>query len=129
MLYRPTFFVGGILLCLLGGSFILHQWLENRPSPLNEQLIVYGTLSNPLVRFYACRCVTPSTPIELPGFTVSSRNLIAASSTVRGQLLTVTPIELARFDRYEDVPTRYERTRLSIGTTTAWVYRRVDTGR
>lgn len=129
MISRPTIFIGGMLLCLLGGAFVIHQWLENRAAPPSERLIVYGTLTNPLVRFYACRCLTPSTPIELPGFTVRDRSLHAASSTASGQLLRLTPVELARFDRYENVPTAYERTRLSIGTTTAWVYRRVDTER
>mgnify|MGYP006279721107 CR=1 FL=1 len=113
------------VLVLILAAWLLQQTAANYDEAAQEQLIVYGTLTHPLVRFYACRCHTPTQPIELPGFAVADRNLVSASSTVKGQLLQVTPTELTRFDRYEGVPEQYERVRLSIGTTTAWVYRRV----
>lgn len=110
-----------------GATYLTLQWVENRDQEATERVFVYGTLTHPMARFYACRCVVDSTPTTLPGYRVEERNLIAEPSAVAdGYLLSVTPVELARFDRYERVPERYVRERITVGGTEAWVYRKTQ---
>ena len=120
-----------LLVCLLGigSGLLVQQWLENRHGKATEQLFVYGTLQNPLVRFFACRCITPSAPYTISGFQMMERDLLPAEpeAVVHGQILTVTPVELARFDRYERVPEQYVRVRASFIADQPWIYLRRET--
>ena len=123
---RYTIALGLLLLVLLG---LGQQWWQNWQQPTTETVFVYGTLTSPIVRFLTCRCHTPSTPHRLTGFTVVDRNLLPASedAVVHGQILKVTPVELARFDQYERVPHHYVRVRRDIAGTNAWVYLKRNT--
>ena len=111
----------------LAGAFLLHQWWENRTAPAHEYLFVYGTLTNPLTRFYACRCL-PETmaPATLSGYAriPHQRTIVPGTSEdrVSGTILTITPVELRRFDRYERVPQKYRRERVTINEKDVWVY-------
>lgn len=103
------------------------QWYQNSGQPATETVFVYGTLKSSFVRFYACRCHTATVPASLPGYRVEGLKLVPDTDAVAdGQLLTVTPTELARFDRYERIPERYVRERVAVGGVHAWVYQRVE---
>ena len=116
---------------LLTGSclWLITEWHENKDQEPTERLFVYGTLQNPLIRFLTCRCITPSERYAISGFEVVERDLLPAEpeAVVHGQILKVTPVELARFDRYERVPERYVRVRASFISSTPWVYLRRET--
>ncbi len=117
-------------LCLGAISlWLMNQWYENRNQEQTEQIFVYGTLQNPLIRFLTCRCITPSEPYTVSGFRVVERDLLPAEreAVVQGQILEVTPVELARFDRYERAPERYVRVRASFIPSEPWVYLRRET--
>jgi len=113
----------------LGSGWLAAQWHENRVSEQSEELFVYGTLQNPLIRFLACRCLTPSEPYTLTGFQVVDLDLRPAppNSQVSGHILSVTPVELRRFDHYERVPDRYVRVRAPFITNEPWIYLRSET--
>lgn len=115
------------LVVLVG--FWLQQWWVNQDQPATETLFVYGTLQYPPVRWLTCRCLTPSEPITVTGFQVQDRDLLRSEpdDTVTGQLLQVTPTELARFDTYERVSERYVRVHATFLPTEPWVYLRRDT--
>ena len=95
-----------------------------------EPVFVYGTLTQPVFRTYACLCFVGATPAQLPGFEKAGRTIHKTNhSVVPGQLITVSKQELRLLDRYEGVPDRYRRitVRLRDGTT-AEVYQRVTDG-
>lgn len=117
------------LFLIVTGLWFITQWHENRDQEPTEQLFVYGTLQNPLIRFLTCRCITPSEPYAISGFHVVKRNLLPAEpeAIVHGQIIEVTPVELTRFDRYEQVPKRYVRVRASFIPREPWVYLRRET--
>lgn len=108
--------------------FITQQWWTNRPYQPTEYVFVYGTLKNPLLRFYACRCVTDATPYTLSGYTYNERNIYksTAEDSVTGYILSVTPLELARFDTYENIPQQYQRNQLQIQQKSVWWYQKTD---
>lgn len=114
-----TFLIG--LMVGMGMSATWQDWRE----PETERLFVYGTLTTPLIRHSICLCHTPTTPATLQGYEQRGLNIIPTSnSAVEGRLLQVSRTELFRFDRYEGVPHRYERIRVTIGDESAWVYQR-----
>lgn len=122
--YRQILYSSLIILILGGTLFLTLEWLENRHQTTSETLFVYGTLKNPIIRFYACRCLTSSEELSVSGYRVEDRNLIPTDidSKVNGYLLAVTPTELERFDRYEGVPEQYQRVKHNFDSLTAWVY-------
>ena len=119
--YR-AYYAGGALVLL---ATILGHWLlvAYPASQRTETVFVYATLTNPLIRAYACRCLVSGEPATLPGYYRDDRTIIASStSTVRGALITVSPAELARLDHYEGTPNNYRREIVFIEGNTVFVY-------
>ena len=115
-------FLMGLLSSFLGGSLGMIA-----ASPLTQErteyVFVYGTLTNPVTRAYACWCWTELEPARLPGYAKTIRNIVPVrSGVVRGGLIKVSSEELARLDAYEDVPRDYERRRIRVGDRMVWVY-------
>lgn len=88
-----------------------------------HSLFVYGTLKNNLIRYYSCRCLVPETPVTLSGYKKIGLNIVPSETdSVAGSILQITPTQLERIDRYERVPRRYTRERITIDGHTHWVY-------
>lgn len=88
-----------------------------------ERVFVYGTLTNPAVRFMVCRCHTPLIPATLKNYHKQGLTIIPdENATVSGGVIAVSPTELARIDRYERVPDRYRRETVTIRGQSMWVY-------
>lgn len=104
---------------------VLVAWILAQP-PKDEQtetVFVYGTLTDPIVRAYACWCIRDDTSAVLDGYYKKGRDVVASSTaSVTGELITVTPEELARLDRYERVPEKYERIQITVGGEDVWLY-------
>lgn len=119
-------FMAGVASSFIGGTMgviMSSPYTEER----TEVVFVYATLTNPLIRTYACWCKTPLKPAELHGYTKGIRNVIPATSgSVKGGLIAVSKKELARLDRYEDIPHQYRRERVVVGKLTAWIYIKND---
>jgi gamma-glutamylcyclotransferase (GGCT)/AIG2-like uncharacterized protein YtfP len=61
--------------------------------------------------------------VQLPGYKKVGLNIIpAADSVVSGQIIQVSAKELARLDRYERTPLRYQRSLIDVAGVSAWVY-------
>lgn len=103
--------------------WLIMQWQENRTLMPSETVFVYNTLTNPLVRFYACRCTTPYAPATLSGYRLTENTITPdEAGTVTGQLLRVTRVELSRFDRFKGVPDVFVRSPITIEGQTVWIY-------
>ncbi|WP_404377778.1 gamma-glutamylcyclotransferase family protein [Vreelandella aquamarina] len=127
-----------LLGCLLGLAIwlwltMLSPWFYDRPEHLPDieqrthRVFVYGTLRYLPVRWIVMGSSGSPRPARLNGVERHGLDLSSATgSHVDGLLLTVTPKELARLDRYERLGVRYERIeqRLADGTS-AWVYVRL----
>lgn len=126
-LSRPTrAFLLGLVVGVLGTTLLLvfTPPTESR----TESIFVYGTLQNPIIRSLTCLCRTEPTPETLNGYEKVGRNIIPnARGVVNGSIIKVTETELARLDRYERVPHKYRRTRITIDNTEHWVYLLNDT--
>lgn len=111
------------VLCISGAVF---GYVASTDAPLwerTELVFVYGTLTNPAVRFAVCRCHTPLVPATLPEYRKEGLTIIPDThSVVSGGVIAVSPTELARLDRYERTPTRYRREEITIANQTMWVY-------
>ena len=119
--YR-VYYAGGTLLLL--SSILSYYFLVTYPaSQRTETVFVYATLTNPLIRTYACRCFVGSQPSTLSGYYRDGRTIIASNTaTVNGVIITVSPAELARLDRYEGVPIDYQRESLLVNDVPVFVY-------
>lgn len=124
---RKTVHIIGIIVIILL-AFLTQQWWQNTQYETNEKLFVYGTLKNPLVRFYACRCITQAIPYTLSGHKYESRNIYKDTNhnSVAGYILLVTPLELARFDSYENTPQKYQRKAIEINREKVWLYQKTN---
>lgn len=123
--YR-VYYAGGVLLLLVA---TLGYWLlVTYPASLRtETVFVYATLKNPFIRAYACGCLVSSTPATLSGFYRSGRTIVASSTAqVPGALITVSPRELARLDRYEGIPIKYRRETVMVEGEQVFVYIKND---
>lgn len=115
-------FTAGVLSSFIGGSLgIIYA------SPYTEQrtetIFVYGTLTNPVIRMYACLCKTPLTEATLEGYSKGNLTIFEApSASVSGGLIAVSPKELARLDAYENIPDKYRRETVIVRNTPVWVY-------
>jgi gamma-glutamylcyclotransferase (GGCT)/AIG2-like uncharacterized protein YtfP len=88
-----------------------------------ETIFVYGTLTNPIIRTYACWCLVGSTPATLADYRQAGLTVLPEpGAQVDGRLVTVSPTELARIDRYENIPDTYRRVQLDTTSTQAWIY-------
>lgn len=120
-------FIAGLLSSFVGGSLGVIA-SSAYTSERDERVFVYGTLTNPITRTYACQCFVALEPTTIDGYAKTYRNLIRAeNSRVRGGIIMVNDRELANLDRYENVPDEYIRERFIIKDTPAWVYRKVTT--
>lgn len=93
---------------------------------MDEKLFVYGTLQDPAMQLDLIGRTLDGVPDTLPGF---RRFALLAypvilpypGDTVTGQVLTITPVELAKFDAYEGET--YLRVRVTLASgLEAWVY-------
>lgn len=112
-----------ILFCVtVFGFFVISTEIKQREETL-QPLFVYGTLKNPLIRLYACGCITEAEPTTLNDYRKDGLNIVPdQSSVVNGELLLVSSTELRRLDRYEDVPENYQRKSITINGIDTWVY-------
>jgi gamma-glutamylcyclotransferase (GGCT)/AIG2-like uncharacterized protein YtfP len=115
-----------ILIIILVTVFFSYKFIvaEMTPVTTTESLFVYGTLTSPLIRLYACQCITDESTAVLNGYKKVGLNIVPdLSSKVEGKLLQVTPIELERLDGYENTPHNYKRIEVQlIDGVNAWVY-------
>ncbi|MEQ9462662.1 MAG: gamma-glutamylcyclotransferase family protein [Haliea sp.] len=92
-----------------------------------QQVFVYGTLRNPLVRWLVLGGPVAAEEAMLPGYRRRGLDLMPAPAAgVRGELLTVQPSGLRRLDRYERLGIRYQRVAAELDDgRRVWVYRRL----
>ena len=114
--------IGFVVLFVL--SFFAQQLVTTMFEKETERVFVYATLKNTIARWYACRCIVHSEPYTIRGYHVHKLNLYPSddSAVVHGFILHGTPTELSRFDRYEHVPEKYQRTHLDALPDGTWVY-------
>jgi len=121
-LWRRTL-VGLLIGCILIVSTMLFARLPTTEPGRTESVFVYGTLMNPTIRLFACRCRTGAEPATLDGFVRDGRNILPTDEgSVAGYIIRVTPEELRNLDRYERVPTKYSRITVEIDAVTHWAY-------
>ena len=115
-------FCAGVLSSFIGGTLGImaaSPYTQER----TEKIFVYGTLTNPLFRAYACVCFTEFEPTFLNGYVKGVRNIHEApSSRVKGGIIEVSKTELTRIDAYEGVPHHYRREQVEVDGETVWVY-------
>jgi gamma-glutamylcyclotransferase (GGCT)/AIG2-like uncharacterized protein YtfP len=96
-----------------------------------EKLFTYGTLQDPAVQMVVFHRVVKGTPDTLNGYVKSEIKIGFGvypiikpdpDSHVKGQIIEVTPEELALIDRYEGKEYRRISVILRSGAVT-WVYR------
>lgn len=124
---RKLLFAGALLGIVLAGTTFLAYTPTNEVGR-TESIFVYGTLTNPFIRMITCQCRVGANPAQLANYEKTGRNIVPApQAAVAGSVITVTPEELANLDRYENVPVKYTRERI---TTTDgnehWVYIKTD---
>lgn len=112
---------------VIGGTLLLALFITplipTTHSGRTETVFVYGTLKNPWIRAYACRCRTAATPAVLPGYKKSGLTITPnARNSVSGFIIAVASEELNRLDRYENIPHQYRREQIEIDDTEHWVY-------
>lgn len=111
-----------LVICTLIGSWFVWQHKQER----TETIFVYATLTNPLVRTFACLCWTPLEPAILTGYRREYRTIVPEPATsTRGGLIQVTARELTQLDRYEGVPHRYNRIQVMVADREVWVYTKI----
>ena len=94
-------------------------------SSRDHEVFVFGTLTQPWVRYIVMGRAGETEPAVLEGYEKEALDIRPSTDEeVEGQLLRVTPGELARLDRYERLGIRYERVKMTLADgTSAWVYR------
>lgn len=91
-------------------------------------VFVYGTLTQPWVRWLVMGRAGEGEPAKLPGFRKEELDIKpAAGAVTEGKVITVNADEIRALDRYERLGIRYERVELTLQSgETAWVYRLMD---
>jgi gamma-glutamylcyclotransferase (GGCT)/AIG2-like uncharacterized protein YtfP len=118
-----TFFAGIVAGAIL--SFLAIALYSPGNEIRDETIFVYGTLTNPVIRMYACWCLTESQTAVLAGYSKIGLNIVPnEEDVVVGKLITVSPTELARIDRYEDTPDNYQRELIELNGEFVWVYQK-----
>ncbi|MDR9425213.1 MAG: gamma-glutamylcyclotransferase family protein [Marinobacter sp.] len=92
------------------------------------EVFVYGTLTQPWVRWLVMGRAGESEPAKLPGYRKEELDIKPADGAViKGEVITVNADELRALDRYERLGVRYERVKLTLEDgESAWVYRLMD---
>lgn len=127
-----TLLVAGIgYLWLIFASPFGYNPPENLPAideDATYSVFVYGTLTEPWVRWLVMGRAGDSEPAKLPGFRKDELDLKPAPGAVtEGEVITVNADELRALDRYERLGVRYERVELTLQDgDSAWVYRLMD---
>jgi len=115
-----SFFIG-VLCGALGVIQAAPSVVPHQEEP--HSLFVYGTLQNNLIRYYACRCLVPETPVTLPGYQKVGLNIVPVeNNSVSGSILHISTTHLERIDGYENIPQKYRREQIVIDNETHWVY-------
>jgi gamma-glutamylcyclotransferase (GGCT)/AIG2-like uncharacterized protein YtfP len=115
-----SFFIG-VLCGALGVIQVAPSVVPHQEEP--HSLFVYGTLQNNLIRYYACRCLVPETPVTLPGYQKVGLNIVPVeNNSVSGSILHISTTHLERIDGYENIPQKYRREQIVIDNETHWVY-------
>jgi gamma-glutamylcyclotransferase (GGCT)/AIG2-like uncharacterized protein YtfP len=118
-----AFFAGVIAGAML--SFLAIALHSPGNETRDETIFVYGTLTNPIIRMYACWCLTESQTAVLAGYSKTGLNIVPdEEDVVVGKIITVSPTELARIDRYENTPENYQRNRIELNGELVWVYQK-----
>ncbi|PXX89602.1 gamma-glutamylcyclotransferase [Marinobacter vulgaris] len=91
-------------------------------------VFVYGTLTEPWVRWLVMGRAGDGEPAKLPGFRKEELDIKPVEGAVtEGQVITVNAEELRALDRYERLGVRYERVQLTLQDgDPAWVYRLME---
>lgn len=114
--------ITGVIVSILFLVYTIPYIIKDSPQ-YTESIFVYGTLQNELIRFYACRCFVIDTPITLYEFKKIGLNIVPSSaSAVDGNIIRVTPQQLQYIDAYENVPDKYIRSTITIGSMEYFVY-------
>jgi gamma-glutamylcyclotransferase (GGCT)/AIG2-like uncharacterized protein YtfP len=92
------------------------------------QVFVYGTLTQPWVRWLVTGRAGDSEPARLPDYRKEDLDIKpVAGAVTRGEVITVSGEELRALDRYERLGVRYERVKLTLQNgEQAWVYRLME---
>lgn len=132
---RLTLIAVALIAALAGWLWLtmLSPWCYERPDHLAQienrahQVFVYGTLTLAPVRWIVMGSNGDPRPAQLEGYQRTQLDLDPASDRqVKGLLLTVSPDELKRLDRYERLGVRYQRVEVTLSNgQQAWVYRRL----
>lgn len=93
-------------------------------------VFVYGTLTQPWVRWLVMGRTGKSEPAKLPGYRKEELDIKPVEGAVtKGEVINVDADELRALDRYERLGVRYERVKLTLENgESAWVYRLMDPG-
>lgn len=109
------------------GGYSLPVGFEIDQASGEQQVFVYGTLRNPVVRWLVVGRPVPAEEAFLPDYSKQGLDITPAPGAgVEGEVLTVEPPALRRLDRYERLGIRYERVEATLDDgRRAWVYRRL----
>ena len=105
--------------------FLFSGWLLTSPQtkPTDNTLFVYGTLKYPIVRNLVCLCRSETKDVTLNDYAKEGLNIVPQSgSDVEGKIIYVSDRELARIDKYENVPDKYLRDKIIIDDVEHFVY-------
>jgi len=105
--------------------FLLFGWLLTSPQtePTDNSVFVYGTLKYSTIRNLVCLCRSETTDLILDNYRKVGLNVIPETgSTVQGKIIYLNDEELIRVDKFENVPTKYRREKITINGTEHFVY-------
>ncbi|MDO8863403.1 gamma-glutamylcyclotransferase family protein [Haliea sp. E1-2-M8] len=114
-------------LLLSPGGYSLPAGFELAPATGEQQVFVYGTLRNALVRRLVLGRPVATEEAFLPDYRKQGLDIEPQPGAgVHGEVLTLEPPGLRRLDRYERLGIRYERVQATLGDgRQVWVYRRL----
>lgn len=129
-----TLLAGATVIIFYTWFTMLSPWGYTAPDGLEpiddsrqHRLFVFGTLRSPVIRWVVMGRAGDQIPATLEGYRKEALDISPdPEAEVHGYVLTVSPRELSRLDRYERLGIRYERVTMALADgTSAWVYRRL----